>query len=173
MGLAKRLRKKYERPLKLWDKQRIARDKYLMKAYALKNKKEIWKAESLLREIRRRARELIGLQALGKGEEERKEFIKRLYDLGLLKSQEAEIGDILELTVEDILKRRLASVVFYNLKLTKSIKQARQLIVHEFVYVGDRRVTSPGYFVKREEEKLITLKREIENGRAATAEQGA
>jgi small subunit ribosomal protein S4 len=65
-------------------------------------------------------------------------------------------------------------VLFYNLKLAKSIKQARQLIVHEFVYIGDKRVTSPGYFVKREEEKLITIKKAIiENGGAANAEQGA
>lgn len=171
MGLAKRLRKKYTRPIKIWDKERIKRDKDLMKRYALKNKREIWKMESLLRKIRERARGLIALRAMGKGEEESKQFIKRLYELGVLKNENAEIDDVLEISLEDILRRRLSSVLYYDLKLAKSVRDARQMIVHGHVYIGDRIILSPSYLVKRYEEKLIgiNLSREsnIKNGESA------
>ena len=40
MGDPRRLRKKYEKPFKRWDKQRIIEERKLMEAYGLKNKKE-------------------------------------------------------------------------------------------------------------------------------------
>ena len=55
--------KKYRSPLRIWDKPRIERDKVLRNKYGFKNKKELWKVESLLRNIRLRARELVGLKA--------------------------------------------------------------------------------------------------------------
>ncbi|MCW1292634.1 MAG: 30S ribosomal protein S4 [Candidatus Rehaiarchaeum fermentans] len=166
MGLAKRLRKKYSRPLKIWDKEKIAIDKDLMKRYGLKNKKEIWRAESLLRKIRERARELIALRATGKGEEETKKFIQKLNRQGILNKENAEIDDILELSIEDILKRRITSIIFYNLNKAKSIKEARQLVVHNHVYIGERIINSPSYLVPKEEEKMINIDKPttIKNG---------
>ncbi|MEM1856265.1 MAG: 30S ribosomal protein S4, partial [Candidatus Methanomethylicaceae archaeon] len=61
------------------------------------------------------------------------------------------------LTVEDILERRLQSIVF-KLNLAKTPYQARQLITHGHIYIGDRKVTIPGYLVTREEESMIKCK---------------
>jgi len=63
---------------------------------------------------------------------------------------------VLRLTVRDILERRLQTLV-YRLGLAKTIYQARQLIVHRHIAIGDQIVNVPGYLVKKEEEGKIRL----------------
>lgn len=58
------------------------------------------------------------------------------------------VSDVLALTEEDLLKRRLQTVVYQN-GLSRTIYQARQLIVHGHITVNGVRVTSPSYIVKR------------------------
>ena len=152
MGDPRRLRKKYEKPSKRWDKQRIIEERKLMEAYGLKNKKELWKLQTILRKYRHMARKLVGMP-----EEERKEkeetLLNKLIKMGLLKPG-ATLDDVLGLKVEDILDRRLQTQV-YKKGLARTIKQARQFIVHGHIKVGDKRIRSPGYLVTVEEEDLI------------------
>ncbi|MCW1311380.1 MAG: S4 domain-containing protein, partial [Candidatus Rehaiarchaeum fermentans] len=63
--------------------------------------------------------------------------------------------------IEDILKRRITSIIFYNLNKAKSIKEARQLVVHNHVYIGERIINSPSYLVLKEEEKMINIDKPI------------
>lgn len=69
-------------------------------------------------------------------------------------NETAALDDVLDLTQEDILERRLQTVVFRK-GLSKTIHQARQLITHGHIAVGDRRVTVPSYIVTTEEETQI------------------
>jgi len=85
---------------------------------------------------------------------EARPLIRNLYRLGILPSEDATLDDILRLTVEDILDRRLQTVVFRK-GLASSIYHARQLIVHGHITIGGRRVRSPGHLVTREEEEQI------------------
>jgi ribosomal protein uS4 len=98
----KKSRKKYEKPVRRWDKERIEKEKELLKKFGLRRKKEIWRAEALLRKFRRLARKLIA----SPNKEEEKILIKKLASLGILK-EDANVNDVLRLNVEDILKRRL------------------------------------------------------------------
>ncbi|HIH73475.1 MAG TPA: 30S ribosomal protein S4, partial [Thermococcaceae archaeon] len=83
MGDPKRQRKRYETPSHPWIKERLDRERVLMQRYALKNKKELWKHETQLKNFRRRARKL--LAAMGKQAEiERAQLLQRLVRLGLL-----------------------------------------------------------------------------------------
>ncbi len=152
MGDPRRLRKKYEKPFKRWDKQRIIEERKLMEAYGLKNKKELWKLQTILRKYRHIARKLVGMP-----EETRKEneeiLLNKLIKMGLLKPG-ATLDDVLGLKVEDILDRRLQTQV-YKKGFAKTIKQARQFIVHGHIKIGDKRIRSPGYLVTIEEENLI------------------
>ena len=50
MGDPRKLRNKYESPRKVWDAERIKRDKGLTATYGLKNTREIWVA---LRELKK------------------------------------------------------------------------------------------------------------------------
>jgi len=74
---------------------------------------------------------------------------------GLVK-EGASLDDVLSLTVEDILGRRLQSIVFKK-GMAGSPQQARQMIVHRRVSVGERLVTIPSYPVAREEEGRVKV----------------
>ncbi len=156
MGDPKRQRKKYETPSHPWIKERLDRERVLMKKYALKNKKELWRHETQLKEFRRRARRL--LAARGKQAEiERVQLLQRLNRLGLLPA-DAVLDDVLSLAIEDVLDRRLQTVVFKK-GLARTIGQARQLIVHGHIEVNGQVIRSPGYLVLKEEEDTITYAR--------------
>lgn len=59
MGKPKFSRKKYDTPSHPWQEQRIHSENELVRKYGLKNKREIWKAETALRKYRGQARELL------------------------------------------------------------------------------------------------------------------
>lgn len=85
--------------------------------------------------------------------EVQQELIKKLNRLGIL-GPEAEFDDVLLLTVEDMLKRRLQTLVFEK-GLAQTIYQARQLIVHGHIQIKGKKIDAPSYIVKREEEDFI------------------
>ena len=68
--------------------------------YGLKNKKEIWKADTLVRKYSREARYLLGF-ATDQMQEEKLELLGHLARTGVL-PENAALEDILNLTVEDI-----------------------------------------------------------------------
>jgi small subunit ribosomal protein S4 len=148
----KKQRKKYEAPKRPWDKERIEKEKKLKKDYGLKRKKEIWRAEALLRKYRRIARNLIAK----KDKEAEKALIKKLSKLGLL-DEKAGLDDVLSLTVENILERRLQTILFRK-GLANSPKHARQLIAHGHVFIEGRKILYPSYLVEKSEEDKITVK---------------
>jgi small subunit ribosomal protein S4 len=82
-----------------------------------------------------------------------KQLLERLNRIGIL-PETAVLDDVLDLTIEDILERRLQSIVFSK-GLAKSIFQARQLITHGHVAIDGKRVPSPSYLVLKDEETKI------------------
>lgn len=155
MGDPKKPRKKWERPGHPWIKDRLAKELELIGKYGLRNKREIWIAQTILRELRRKAKALLSLPPEVRAVKE-KQVISKLYSMGLLETESAVLEDVLGLDVEHVLERRLQTLVFKK-GLAKSIYHARQLVVHGHIAIGGRRVTSPGYLVPRSEENLITL----------------
>ncbi len=152
MGDPRKSRKKYDTPSHPWQKERILEEKKLMKEYGLKNKREIWKAQTEIRKVRMLARHLLGYR--GKDKEQRvSELMSRLHRLGIL-DEEATLDDVLSLKTSDWLDRRLQTVVFKK-GLARTIKQARQFIVHGLIAIDGRKITVPGYIVKRGEEDKI------------------
>jgi len=151
----RRFKKKYEKPRHPWQADRIEEEKKLLKEYGLKNKRELWRTMSIVRNFRRNARRLLALRT-EQARKEEKQLLSKLQRMGLLK-EEATLDDVLSLTVEDLLNRRLQTMV-YEKGLARTIRQARQLIVHGHILVNGRKVTIPSYFVKPEEENLITLR---------------
>jgi small subunit ribosomal protein S4 len=153
LGDPKKQRKKYETPRFPWRADILQEELKVLGQYGLRNKRELWRHKTMVSNFRSIARSL-----LGKTKEERqvleKQLLSKLYRLGVL-PETAVLDDVLDLTVEDILERRLQTVVFRK-GLAKSIYQARQLITHGHIAVNNRRVTVPSYLVTREEEDKIT-----------------
>ncbi len=80
-------------------------------------------------------------------------LINKLVKLGVLGS-DARFEDVLLLTVEDLLRRRLQSLVFEK-GFAKTIYQARQFVVHGHIQVRGKKINAPSYIVKKEEENMI------------------
>ena len=147
----RKLRSKIKKPRTPWDKERIDKERQLMKTYGLRRKKEIWKAESTLRSFRRRARDL----AAKKDKIQEKILLDKLQKLGLL-NKDATLDDVLSLTIEKLLDRRLQTFVLKN-NLANTSKQARQLITHGHISVDDRKIVYPGFNVTQDLEKKISF----------------
>lgn len=148
--MVKNLKKQYETPNRAWNEERIQREDQLREQYGLKNKEEIYKAYSQLRNFRREARKLVGEDS-----KEEEDILNKAHRLGLVKS-DAEITDLLTLQVEDILNRRLQTAVDRR-GHAESPKHARQLVTHGRVKVNGQRVNIPGYLLTTEEEKTIEV----------------
>jgi small subunit ribosomal protein S4 len=138
----------------------MASEVQLVKAYGLRNKREVWKAASKLRMYRSEARTLLasaanaqerGLEGHEKTQSE--EILSKLIRYGIIK-QDADIDDILSLKTENILERRLQTQVL-RLGLSRTVTQARQFITHGHIAVNGRKATIPGMLVSKEDEMHV------------------
>ncbi len=150
----RKLRRKYKRPKKPWDSSRLEEEKILMNTYGLRTKKELWRAQEILRQFRRRARELIAVE----DHANQKLLMDKLVKLGML-SKEAGLDDVLALEITSILDRRLQSIVMKR-QMAATPLQARQIITHGHVFVGNRRTKFPSFLVQSTDESRIKVKGE-------------
>lgn len=155
MGDPKKPRKKFSTPRYPWRAEDLSRELYLVGTYGLRNKRELWRTQSELSRIRKEARKLLAAPAEVR-ESMQRQLLLSLSRRGLV-SGESTLDDVLGLTVEDILQRRLQSVVVRK-GLAKTPYQARQIVVHGHVKVRDRIINIPGYMVYKDEEELVRLK---------------
>lgn len=152
MGDPRRLKKKFKKPKHPFQKERMVEELEFLGKYGLRNKREFWKSRTILgnwRNMARHSRTLSKEQAI----EVQQTLIRKLNRLGII-GPEAEFEDVLLLTVEDILKRRLQTLV-YEKGLASTIYQARQYITHGHIQVGGKKINAPSYIVKKEEEDFI------------------
>jgi small subunit ribosomal protein S4 len=160
MGYAGKKRKSYETPKHPWQEARMAAEVQLVKAYGLRNKKEVWRAASMLRMYRSEARILLANVANGQEggleghlKTQSEEILSKLIRYGMIK-QDSNIDDILSLKTENILERRLQTQVL-RLGLARTVVQARQFITHGHVAINGRKATIPGMLVSKEDEMHI------------------
>ncbi|HLN51189.1 MAG: 30S ribosomal protein S4 [Thermoplasmata archaeon] len=158
MGDPKFLRRLYDTPKHPWEASRMEEERKLLDRYGLKNKRELWKAQSVLRGFRQQARELQAKLRTG-AEQARREtdqLLGRLARLGVLPVGSPTLDDVLALTTEDLLKRRFQWIAFTR-GLAPTVKGARKWIVHGHFSIGDHRVTRPGYLVPFAEEGQLAF----------------
>ncbi|MCD1293482.1 30S ribosomal protein S4 [Methanocella sp. CWC-04] len=159
MGYPGKAKKLFDTPNHPWQKARIDEETEIVKKYGLRNKKGVWKFQSELRKYRSNARSLLGVMSTGMaGEEshyarEAKQILGKLQSYGILKD-DAKLEDILALRIDDLLERRLQTLV-YRKGLANSMKQARQFIVHGHIAVNGRKINVPSYMVLKTEEESI------------------
>jgi small subunit ribosomal protein S4 len=155
MGHPKFSRPKYDSPTHPWKQARIEEEHAIQSNHGLKNMKEIWKAKSVLRRHRNQAMKLIGQvdMTANHWQREKQDMLDSMYRKGFI-GNDATLDDVLSLGVEDILNRRLQAQVYYK-GLAMSMKQARQLVTHGHISIGDQKVTIPSYPVSRSEEDDI------------------
>ena len=146
----------YETPNHPFQGERISEEHSLLDRYGLKNKEELWRAQSELRGFRREARNILAQQAQGGAEAaEGEEFVGRLQRLGILGDGD-ELDDVLLLDVTDVLERRLQTVA-YRKGLAHPPQQARQFVVHGHVTVNGQRVQAPSAKVEVAEQDTVSF----------------
>jgi small subunit ribosomal protein S4 len=156
MGKPKFSRKRYETPSHPWQEDRIKDENELIKKYGLKNKQEVWRTQTKLRRYRTQARELLAKVETGdeQSKKESNQLLMHLNSLNILPPN-STLDDVLTLSAESILSRRLQTLTYLK-GLANTTNQARQLVIHGHIAIGERRVTVPGYIVTKNEEGEIS-----------------
>jgi small subunit ribosomal protein S4 len=165
MGDPRKQKKLFHRPRRIWTTDQLNSELYIMGSYGLRNKRELWKAQTEMARVRNQARALLALSTEARSEKE-KRLLNFLSRIGLVK-EGATLDDILGLKVEDLLERRLQTIIMKKTSL-KSPSQARQIVSHGHVSIGNRKVNRPGYIVKADEENQIILHVEITSNPASS-----
>lgn len=165
MGHPKKLRKKWKRPRKLFDKDRIRFEKELKREYGFRRKKEIWKLEYDFKNIKRQARKILAT----KDKEAEKILIEKMDKMNIL-PKNSDLEDVLSLELKSLCDRRLQTIL-QKKGIANTVNHARQLITHKKVIVGNRIINQPNYLVSKEEEKNIKLKEKIKKEKPEKKEE--
>jgi small subunit ribosomal protein S4 len=150
-------KKTYHRPRRIWTIDQLNAELYILGTYGLRNKRELWKAQSEIARIRNQARALLAIPIEVRRDKELR-LLGFLNRLGLV-IESATLDDVLNLKIEDILERRLQTIVMRKI-MSKSAIEARQIVSHCHVSVGSRTVNLPGYIVRKDEEQNIIVHKE-------------
>ena len=154
MGDPKTARKKSHKPRNPWQMDSLTQELQLLGTYGLRNKKELRRTNTELSRIRKQARQLLAASEEVRSLEEPK-LLNSVSRRGFVK-KEPSLDDILALEVENLLDRRLQSVV-HKKGITRTMNQSRQLITHGHIQIGEKRVTIPSYIVEINEETNVKL----------------
>jgi small subunit ribosomal protein S4 len=157
MGYPGKNIKSYDTPRHPWQAARMAEEVGYVKTYGLRNKREVWKAQSLLRNYRRSAMEMLAEttegELTGHVKQKSDDILTKLKRYGIL-SPEGGLDDILALDTRNFLDRRLQTQV-YRQGFANTLRQARQFITHGHIAIEGKKITVPGYIVTKEEELKI------------------
>jgi small subunit ribosomal protein S4 len=152
MGDPRKQKKKYVAPKKPFDSDRFEQELQLIGGYGLRNKRELWKHKTELSNYRRQARHLLALPVSERQQQER-ELVDKLARLGIL-TTEPTLDHVLDLTMENVLERRLQTVVFRK-GLASSMHHARQLVTHGHIALDGARVDTPRRIIAVTEEDRL------------------
>ena len=145
-----RKKKLYTKPRKLYESTRIKEEDALVKKYGLKNKREIWKTLAKVNYFRSRAKDLAKSSM-----KEQNVLFNKLKSIGF---KAETIADILDLKGEDILERRLPTIIVKK-KMANTPFEARQLVVHKKILINGKVMDAPSYLVPVSDESSITIKK--------------
>ena len=126
-----------------------------MGQFGLRGKRELWRVQLKLSQMRKAARTLLTLDE----DDPRRMFegealLRRMMRYGVLDESKRELDYVLSLTPSDFLERRLQTLVF-KLGLAKSIHHARVLIRQRHIRVGKQIVNVPSFLVRTDSQKHI------------------
>ncbi|MDP2436660.1 MAG: 30S ribosomal protein S4 [archaeon] len=149
----------YRTPRRPFEKERLDAELKLCGQYGLRSKREVWRVQKTLAEIRKAARELLTLDKKDpKRIFEGDALIRRLHRTGILAESVKELDYVLALKPENFLERRLQTQV-WKLGIAKSVHHARVLIRQRHIRVGNQIVNIPSFIVRTESQKHISFAR--------------
>ena len=133
---------------------RLKEELELVGNFGLRNKKELHVASTELSRIRKQARQLLAATTEIRTARE-PILLSSLTRKGIV-TEDATLDNVLALNVSNFLERRLQTVVLKK-GLARTPHQARQLVIHGHIAIGENRITIPSYTLTRNEEPLIKM----------------
>ncbi len=155
MGQIKKQKKKYDTPSHPWQAERILEEGKYIKEFGFRNKKEIWKVIAKLKNYKAQIKNYIADKNSEQMVKEKDLLMGNLLKYGLIK-KDSKVEDVLDLEPRDLMERRLQTLIFKS-RLAKSLKQARQFIVHGHIIVDGKKITVPSYLVSLKEESKLGI----------------
>lgn len=147
--------KTYSTPRRPYEKERLDQEMKLLGEYGLRCKREIWRVQLALAKIRKAARRLLTLDEHDpKRQFEGDALLRRLAKYGLLAEDEKSLDDVLSMSTQRLLERRLQTRIF-RMNYAKSIHHARVLILQRHIRVGKQLVNVPSFMVRVDSEGHI------------------
>ena len=148
-------RKTFSKPRRPFEKERLDSELKMVGQFGLRGKRELWRVQLKLSQMRKAARTLLTLDE----DDPRRMFegealLRRMMRYGVLDESKRELDYVLALTPSDFLERRLQTLVF-KLGLAKSIHHARVLIRQRHIRVGKQIVNVPSFLVRTDSQKHI------------------
>jgi len=153
MGDPRKHRKNFSTPSHPWNKERIIEESEQVESYALKNKREIYKANSILKKYLKIAKRFATIRTK-QDEIEKTQFLEKMRSFGFIDGD--DVSKVLDLELKNILERRLQTLT-HRKGFARSMKQSRQFITHRHIMVGDKKITMPSYLVTLSEEPKISF----------------
>ena len=154
MGDPKYSRKKSARPRNPWQRNLLKEELELVGSFGLRNKKELHVASTELSRIGKQARQLLAATTEIRTARE-PVLLTSLSRKGIV-TDDATLDNVLALNVSNFLERRLQTVVLRK-GLARTPHQARQLVTHGHIAIGNNRINIPSYTVTRDEEPLVKI----------------
>jgi len=152
MGDPRRQKKKFVVPKRPFDTDRFEQELDFIGRFGLRNKRELWRHSTDLSNYRRQARNLLALPPTERQHSEM-DLVNKLARIGVL--AEPSLDQVLDLTLENVLERRLQTIVFRK-GMAASMHHARQLVTHGHIALDNARVTTPARLITVGEEDRIT-----------------
>jgi len=153
--LLKKLRKHPKKP-----KDNLVEEKNLNDLYYYNQKHKLSKVKYILQKIKNNTKSVIGRLATQKNDEysllESKKLLNKLHNYKLINKETQGLEDILMLNEKDIMSRWFQNIC-YSKGLAKSLKHARQMIVHGHIYLGEAKCNIPSYILSRNDEAQIRI----------------
>ena len=154
MGDTKNFRRVWKKPKRPFNFDLKMEELKILGTFGLKTKRELWKARTELSRVRNQARSLLALRQEIR-EEKEPILMNSLSRVGYVES-DATLDDVLNLEINDLLARRLQTIVQKKFYFTTPY-QARQAVSHGHVLIGDKVVNIPSYLVNVDEEEKVKL----------------
>ena len=142
-------------PKVMFERERFDRELRLAGVYGLKCKTEIYRVHTMLGKLRSSARMLLMREESDvKRQLQGASLLRKLHRLGILPSDQDKLEFVLALKEENILDRRLQTIV-HKKNLARSVHHARILILQKMIRVGKQVVNSPSFLVRVDSENQV------------------